>query len=271
MFRPLTSDPPPGPHARSDFSVFEPSFLARSVRERTDIADPAGIEAWLTALGQTPLEARLFHDSLRIGFTEFFRDPLAFALLERVVLPRLAEARKGEVRAWSAGCAAGPEAWSIAMLLEDLHRSGAGPVPYRVIGTDVSDDSLAVAAAGVYPLESLGNLRLRHLRDYMTTNGGVAALGDDLRARASFSRLDLIDPRSQSPAESIYGGFDLVFCCNVLLYYRDEVRNLILGKLRRALSPGGYLVVGDSERGIVEKAGGFRVVAPPATVFQKET
>lgn len=271
MIRHPTLDPPPGPRPRPDFSVFDPSFLARRVREHTGADHDSEVESWLERTAADPLATAAFYESLSIGFTEFFRDPLAFAVLERVLLPCLAETGRGEVRAWSAGCATGPEAWSAAMLLEDLHRAGSGRVPYRVIGTDISEESLGVATTGTYPLEALGNVRMRHLRDYMATTGSVASLGADLRARVSFSRLDLIDPRSQSPAESIYGGFDLVFCCNVLLYYRAEVRNLILGKLRRALAPGGYLVVGDSERGIVERAGGFRAIAPPATVFQKET
>lgn len=271
MSRDSPPDRPAGSASRTDFSVFDPSFLDRRVREETGLDDEARIEAWLEATTLDPEAARAFRKSLKIGFTEFFRDPLAMAVLERVVLPPLRDRSAGEIRVWSAGCATGPEVWSVAMLLEDLRRSGAAPTEYRVIGTDISEESLAIARTGSYPLSALDNVRARHLRDYLDVRGDQATVRDELRDRVSFSRLDLIDPRAQSPAESIYGGFDLVLCCNVLLYYRAEVRNLILGKLRRALSSGGCLVTGDTERGIVEKAGGFRAVAPPATVFQRET
>ena len=83
-----------------------------------------------------------------------------------------------------------------------------------------------------------------------------------------FSVYDLLDDGTCPPA-SIYGGFDLVLCSNVLLYYRPKTQRLILDKVRRSLAPSGYLITGETEREIVAGAGGFRVVAPPATVFQQ--
>ena len=101
--------------------------------------------------------------------------------------------------------------------------------------------------------------------------GEAYAIAPRLRERVDFSTYDLLDRGSSSPPASIYGGFDLVICSNVLLYYRPQIQRLILGKLRRSLAPGGYLVVGETERQIVENAGGLKAVAAPASIFQSTT
>ncbi len=71
------------------------------------------------------------------------------------------------------------------------------------------------------------------------------------------------------PVAAIYGDFDLVLCCNLLFYYRPEVRQRILDKIVRALRPGGYCVTGAAEREIVARQTGLHAVAPPAAIFQK--
>ena len=90
-----------------------------------------------------------------------------------------------------------------------------------------------------------------------------------LKDRVSFSVHDLLDDGSSCPPASIYGEFDLVFCSNVLFYYRPELRQSILNKLRSCLRPDGYLVTGEAERDVVARVGGFRGVVPATTVYKK--
>ncbi|MCX6089475.1 MAG: hypothetical protein NTX88_03675 [Candidatus Atribacteria bacterium] len=229
--------------------------------------------AYLEHLAQDREEAEALFRSLSIGYSEFFRDPLTFALLEQVVLPGLAEKKektgRGEIRVWSAGCAAGQEAWSVAILLEEMAAARGKPLPYRIFATDLSPAELTVARTGVYDAVGLQNVRWRHLHTYFTRKEERYTLVPRLRDRVDFSAYDLLDGYSVCPPVSVYGDFDLVLCCNLLFYYRPEIRSAILEKVQGCLAPGGYFVTGETEGGIVKESGGLRAVAPPPAVFQK--
>ncbi len=254
----------------------------------------ATLAAYGEHLEQSAPEAVSFFRSLRIDHSEFFRNPLTFAVLEKLILPELVAGKGqcggGEIRVWSAGCASGQEAWSLAMLLEDVaglqsrveqaprllvppqagNRDGrptsGGPVPYRIFATDLADPDMA--RAGVYHARALGNVRLHHLTKYFSEQDDSFSIVPRLRERVDFSAYDLLDSSSASPAASIYGGFDLILCCNVLFYYRPEARQRILDKVSRALSPGGYFVTGEAEKAIVAGRKTFRAVLQPAAIFQ---
>ena len=88
--------------------------------------------------------------------------------------------------------------------------------------------------------------------------------------RVEFTVYDLLDEKTVCPPESIFGDFDLVYCSNVLLYYRPEVQALILGKVRRCLAPGGYLITDETEGRIVDGVGGFCRAAPGVAIFMKD-
>lgn len=256
-----------------DISRYDAAFLAKSLEKRLAAAGCDSTQAYLDRLAADPDEAEAFYRSLNITHSEFFRNPLTFAFLEKLVLPRLIEeqrrAGRPEVRVWSAACAAGQEAYSVAILLDELAaRRGAWP-SVRIFASDIAADELAVARAGVYNVAALQNVRLRHLHACFTGQGDTWALLPRIRERVDFSVYDLLDPRLTCPPASIYGDFDLILCCNVLMYYGPQARRFILDKLRGCLAPAGYLATGEAERTIVEQAGGFDPVAPPVAVFQK--
>lgn len=256
-----------------DVSWYEESFLAKTLEKRRQVVTDGTPSAYLERLAGDGAEAEELSRSLRVSYSEFFRNPLAFALLEHLVLPVLIEERArnspGELRIWSAGCATGQEAWSLAILLDELAASREKPVPFRIFATDLGVEDLTRAREGIYGPETVGNIRHRHLREYFLRQGESFAVAPRLRERVEFSRYDLLDASTVCPPSSIYGHFDLILCSNVLLYYRVEVKRFILNKLRRCLVAGGYLLTGEAERQIVGSAGGFRPVALPASVFQK--
>jgi chemotaxis protein methyltransferase CheR len=256
-----------------DLSCYDESFLAKSIERRREVTAAGTPAAYLERLTQDRAEAESLYRSLRVTYSEFFRNPLAFALLEQTLLPTLLnekeEAARTEIRVWSAGCAAGQEPWSVAILLEELGVARGNPVSYRIFATDLSGPDLALARRGSYGVETLGRVGLRRLNEYFLRQDGSYTVAARPRDRVDFSVYDLLDAGGTCPPASIYGGFDLVLCSNVLLYYRPKTQRLILDKVRRSLAPRGYLVTGETERQIVAGAGGFRAVAPPATVFQQ--
>jgi chemotaxis protein methyltransferase CheR len=254
-----------------DISIYDASFLAKTVAQRMRVVGVDTIAAYGRILEES--EADALAGALTITYSEFFRNPLAFALLESVVLPGMvhecARTHRSEIRVWSAGCAAGQEAYSVAILLDELLASQGDTLAVRIFATDRSFDEVASARRGVYDEAALGNTRLKHVRAHFAQQGNVYEVIPRLRDRIDFSVYDLLDGRGTCPPASIYGGFDLVFCSNLLFYYTPEVRESILGQVRGCLSDRGYLVTGEAEKGIVEQAGGLRAVAPPAAVYQR--
>ncbi|MEI7836748.1 MAG: protein-glutamate O-methyltransferase CheR [Planctomycetota bacterium] len=256
-----------------DVSPFEESFLAKSCQQRMEILGIPTVAAYHAYLAGSGEEAQALFQGLRVAHSEFFRNPLGFALLEQVVLPGLARARKadggGKIRIWSAACAAGQEAYSLAILMNELVGERQNGLSYHIFATDVSPLQVALAAEGLYDPASMLNVRAKHLEACFTRQGEAWRIAPRLREAVDFSQYDLLDQCSGSPPRSIYGDFDLIVCSNLLFYYRPDFQRAILDKLYRALSPMGYLMTGEAERAIVEACPGFLPVAPPAAVFRK--
>ena len=257
-----------------DLTLYDAGFLTKTLAKRLAATGSGSAAAYLSRLAADPGEAAAFCRGLNITYSEFFRNPLAFALLETLILPGLVREKarttgRPEIRVWSAGCAGGQEAYSVAILLDELAATQGQAVPHRIFASDIVAAELDAARLGVYGAAALQNVRLRHLRRYFDGHDDAFSISPQLRERVDFARYDLLDARSTCPPASIYGDFDLIFCSNLIFYYRPEVRQAILAKLRCCLAPGGYLVTGEAERAIVEQAGGFAPVAPPAAVFQR--
>jgi chemotaxis protein methyltransferase CheR len=214
-------------------------------------------------------EVEILLQALAVTYSRFFRDPLSFSFLQQSLLPTLLHSKQGsELRIWSAGCAGGQEAYSIAMLLEEAAAAGGTPSRYRIFATDISPAALTLGRQGSYYEEAVQNITLRQARDYFTKTGETFTVIPRLKQQVDFSQYDLLDASTAYPPQSIYGDFDLIFCCNLLFYYQPETRASILRKLTKALSRSGYLVTSETERGFVQDFNKLRAVTPLSTVFQ---
>ena len=153
--------------------------------------------------------------AVAVGETSFFRQPEHFAWIAR-------ETRGRRLRAWSAGCATGEEAWSLAATIEG-----------EVLGTDLIEGHVAAARAGTYRPWSvrapLPEAILEPLPD------GRLRVVDRLRAAVRFRRHNLLDPAPE-------GGFDLILCRNVLVWFTAEAARFAIANLSAALAPGGCLL-----------------------------
>lgn len=257
-------------HGR-EISMYDTSFLAKCLEKRRQDTGIPTAEAYHRYLEASAAEAELFYNALNITYSDFFRNPLTFALLEQWVLPGLISQNKGaEIRVWSAGCSCGQEAYSIAMLLSNLGPIDGQPVRFRIFATDISESALAFARNGIYTEDAVHNLRLKEINSYFEKAGETYRVIDSLRESINFSIYDLLDHSSAYPPESIYGDFDIVFCSNLLFYYTPEIQQFILQKVQQAMAAGGYLVTGEAERVFVEQTCRLKMIAPPASVFQNK-
>jgi chemotaxis methyl-accepting protein methylase len=179
-------------------------------------------------------------DLLRVGETRFFRHRAHVAALRGRVLPERAQVAAVEKRplvAWSAGCASGEEAWTLAMLLDEAAPASG----WQVIATDLSDDALARARDGVYATERVSDVpaRLQH-RYFVALGDGRERIGDALRAHVHFERHNLLGSGYPS-------GCDLILCRNVLIYFDPQRRAEVISRLGRSVREGGYVFLGYSE------------------------
>lgn len=197
-----------------------------------------------------PAERVRMLDALSTNETHFFREPHHFEFLEQKALPLwLAEAAQGErarkIRAWSAGCSTGEEPYTLAMtLLRALPPSSGWEI--EILATDLSTRALARARDGLWPLAKSQEIPLPFLKAFMLKGSGPQEgkmrAGPEIRACVRFGRLNLNDDSYPT-----IGRFDLIFCRNVLIYFRGESRLLIIRRLLDRLSPTGYFFLGHAE------------------------
>jgi len=255
-----------------EISNYDESFLLKSLEKRLAATSCATIADYCKYLSVHDKEAEEFYRLLNITYSEFFRNPLTFDVLEQRVLPALTneklELGRSEIRVWSAGCAAGQESYSIAILLDELISARKIPLSFRIFATDISEESLASARRGVYNAAEVQNVKLKHIHSCFESHNSSYSIDGRLKQKIEFSYYDLLDERSTCPSGSIYGDFDIVFCSNLLFYYRPEIQQLILKKICCALSRGGYLVTGEAERAIVERTSLFEIF-PMSAVYRK--
>jgi len=205
-------------------------------------------------------------DAISTNETHFFREPRHFEFLEREVLPRWArEAERGrrarDIRVWSAGCSTGEEPYTIAMVLRRFFPASSR-WEVEILATDLSTRVLETARAAVWPIEKAREIGPEYLRAFMLqgtrSHQGLMKAGPEIRSLVRFERLNL-----NADAYPVPGGFDLVFCRNVLIYFSREAKSQAVARLLGHLSPDGYFFVGHAETlsGIVE---GVRTVGPNA-------
>jgi chemotaxis protein methyltransferase CheR len=182
-------------------------------------------------------------EAMAQGETAFFRDRRPFELFGEEMLPRLARLRRGApVRVWSAGCATGQEAYSLAMTVAEARAAGE-TAPVELFGSDLSERALARARAGLYShFEVQRGLPIRKLVEHFVRDGEMWALAPEVRSMVQWRRINLV-------AElTLADRFDVIFCRNVLGLLTEAMQVRLLDNLSRALALHGVLVLGQEER-----------------------
>lgn len=206
-------------------------------------------------------ERKVMISSLTTNISSFFREPHHFDILRSKVLPSLLDhARTGaRVRLWSAGCSTGQEPYSIAMTLLDI-APDAGDLDIKILATDIDPNVIMTAKKGFYDEKSVMDisdpLQRKFLKNVKHGEKSGFSISNTVRGLVSFRELNLL---SKWP---ISGGFDAIFCRNVVIYF-DEITQLSLWPRFEAVTArGGWLFVGHSERLPGELATEFITAGP---------
>lgn len=255
-----------------DISVYDQSFLMRTLDKRKAEIGIDNTADYCSILKKNVVEEEALIGSLSIQYTDFFRESLTYALLEKVVLPGVINgAKKGqEIRIWSAGCSYGQEPYSLAILLNEQVATSKKEIRFRIFATDISHKALVTGHAGTYHGDALNNVRLNQLDKYFVKQGDTYTVIPFLRQHVDFSFYDLLDQWTNNPPDSIYGDFDIVMCSNLLFYYNQESQKIIINKLQNALSSGGYLITGETEKNCVERISKLKALTLTGPIFSKQ-
>jgi chemotaxis protein methyltransferase CheR len=224
-----------------------------------------GIEE-LAASVRSKREERLLRDiteAMTTNESSFFRDTKPFEQFRQFVLPALLTNRAGQkrIRIWSAACSSGQEAYSLAIVLQEEKARLAGWT-VEIVGTDISSEMLEKAKAGRYTqFEVQRGLPISYLVKHFRQTGDKWEISPELRRMVTFKEWNLL--KDLSPL----GQFDVVFCRNVLIYFDQPTKTLVLEAIAKLIPPDGVLYLGGAETvlGITDK---FKPVDGQRGIYQ---
>ncbi|MCX6210634.1 MAG: ATP-binding protein, partial [Bacteroidetes bacterium] len=225
-----------------DFSYYKMNTIKRRILRRMVIHKIATLKQYAKYLEEEGNEVNLLYKDLLINVTEFFRDPEAFILLKKIVLPRLLKSKTlGEtLRIWVAACATGEEVYSIAMLLFEIQDNNIKTIPFQIFASDLSEEAIAEARIGEYSTEQLKNVSPKRLQRFFTKVKDKYRVSKSLRDVCIFAPHNIL---SDPP----FSRLDLISCRNLLIYLEPPAQKKALATFHYALNDNGCLMLGKSE------------------------
>lgn len=257
-----------------DFSGYHYSMLQHRILHRMELLGYANSDTYLEYLQNSTSEADSLIDVLTINVSSFFRNPFDFEYLQKAMLPQLihdkTRGHSQSIRIWSAGCANGEEPYSVAILMNELlEAEGILESELSIFASDLDKNALERAQSAVYHPDSLQNVKLGLVEKYFTKVKGQFHLDEKIKKMVHFSFYDLMDKQRQFPPESIFGGFDLVLCRNVLIYFKLDYQKIIFHKLHKSLNNGGMLILGQAEMPVSGFTNKFSLLCDHCKIYKK--
>jgi two-component system CheB/CheR fusion protein len=229
-------------HTGHDFRSYKPATVLRRIARRMRVVQVETLAAYLGVLRAHPPEAQALLKDLLISVTMFFRDAEAFAALQEQVLPGLvADKPPGEaLRVWVPGCATGEEAYSLAILLLEQADTLPAPPPLQLFASDLDEEALTYARAGLYPGAIAADLSDERLQRFFVPEGAFYRVTKALRDTILFVPHNLLkDPP--------FARLDLLSCRNLLIYLQRDLQEQVAALFHYALRPEGALFLGNAE------------------------
>jgi two-component system, chemotaxis family, CheB/CheR fusion protein len=228
----------------NDFSAYKKSTMYRRIERRMGIHQIDSIAAYVRYLQANAQELELLFKELLIGVTNFFRDPAAWAKLQSEVIPALLAERPDGVllRAWSAGCSTGEEAYSLAIVFKEALEKlrPLGHFTMQIFATDLDQGAIDKARRGFFPLNIAADVSTERLDRFFVKEEKGYLVGKDIREMVTFATQNVV-------SEPPFTRLDILICRNLLIYLDVEIQKKILPLFQYALNPGGVLFLGSAE------------------------
>jgi two-component system CheB/CheR fusion protein len=225
-----------------DFSLYKPNTIYRRIQKRMDILQISSLSTYVHYIYQIPSELMILFNELLINVTSFFRDADPFELLKHVILNKIMVNRSTDtpIRVWVPGCSTGEEAYSIAILLKECMNSLNRYFKIQIFGTDVDEEAIETARAGIFPLRIEKDVSQDRLKKFFTHEGDTYKVNVDIRKMIIFAVQNIIkDPP--------FTKLDILSCRNLLIYFKAQLQKQIIPLFHYSLLPQGILFLGSSE------------------------
>ena len=224
-----------------DFTNYKNSTFIRRLERRMQVNQISELKDYVRLLEHYPTEINNLFRELLISVTQFFRDREVFNKLENKWLPKLFEqSRSDEIRIWVSGCATGEEAYSIAILCREISERTGINKDIKIFATDVDQDALQKAGAGIYPESILADLPTNFAAKYFFLREERYQVARVIREMVVFAKHDLLkDPP--------FTNIDMVTCRNLLIYFQPVLQKRALEMFNFSLKADGILLLGSSE------------------------
>ncbi|HUR94047.1 MAG TPA: CheR family methyltransferase [Gemmatimonadales bacterium] len=232
-----------------DFTSYKRTSLMRRVLVRMHTLGVTGFNAYLDFLQVDPEEFTRLFNTILINVTSFFRDTASWDHLRDHVIPAIVGARgsREPIRIWSAGCASGEEAYSLAILLAEALGTDAFKERVKIYATDVDEEALNQARHASYGTRIVEDVPQALLERYFDRVEDRHVFSKELRRAVIFGRHDLIQ---DAPISRV----DLLICRNCMMYFNSEAQARILSRFHFALVPRGVLFLGKAETLLAQSA-----------------
>ncbi|KKG12889.1 protein-glutamate O-methyltransferase CheR [Methanosarcina sp. 2.H.A.1B.4] len=247
---------------------YKEAHFRRRINVRVRATNSENYEEYLRLLKKNSAEHENLIKTLTINVSEFFRNPETFGVIEKEVIPFLIKSKSDSlvksIRIWSAGCATGEEAYSLAILLHRVLGRDFEKYRISIIGTDIDNFSLEKARKGVYRENVLKNVDASIIKSYFVQQGETYQVSNQLRSMIRFQRQDMI-------SESCTNHFDLIICRNVMIYFKKEIQEHLQLNFHNALNRGGFFVIGKAETLLGTASNRFKPYNARERLYIKET
>lgn len=240
-----------------DLSQYKRPQMERRIRTFAERRGVTRLTDYLGVLGSSTEELDAFLDRVTINVSQLWRNPEQWEVLARKVLPELAG--RGRVKAWSAGSSYGAEAYTLAAVCSETLPG----VRTEIVGTDIDRRMVERARVGAFSHEDARDMPDAQRARWFTERDGVLHADPRLKALCRFETGDLLTMRPPRQA------YDLVLCRNTVIYFTPDVKDALHARIAEAIVPGGFFMVGSTERISDAPALGLEIAHP--FVYRKVT
>lgn len=198
-------------------------------------------EQYIAMLKTNPAAIDSFLNKITTNYSYFNREMEHYDFLMKTVIPQMAARKKTTLSVWSAGCSTGEEPYNIAMAIDSALGMKRSLWSVSITATDVSTRALTAARKAEYAESELSAMPPEWVKNYMRKlPDGNYQVKDSIRQSVAFSRFNLMDP---FPARM----YDVIFCRNVMIYFKQATSQIVISKFYQRTNEGGYLFIGHSE------------------------
>ena len=230
-----------------DFTNYKRPTILRRINRRMVQYNFSRVDKYYAFLKNNPKEIELLAKDFLIGVTSFFRDPEAFKIIEKIVIPDIIDRTEEDVlKIWVAGCATGEEAYSLAILIKEYLNKIQKKLEVKIFATDINKAALDIASKGIYTGNLEKAISKERLQLFFNQEGVNFKVKPEIRKMLIFAQHDLV----KNPP---YCNIDLISCRNLLIYMNLILQKKVFSMMQFGLKKEGYLFLGPSENAAILK------------------